>query len=130
VAALKSARAIALSDPAVGGSAGLYLRDLFGRIGLAEIIAAKTVTRKSGVAAADAVGRGDADLAMTFIPELLQGKGVRILGPLPTPYGHATAYAAGVSARSRHGDKARAFIAALTIPDAAAVWAAAGFDLP
>jgi molybdate transport system substrate-binding protein len=129
VAALKSARAIALSDPAVGGSAGVYLRDLFGRIGLAEIIAAKTVTRKSGVAAADAVGRGDADLAMTFIPELLQGKGVRILGPLPPPYGHATAYAAGVSACSRHGDAARAFIVALTAPDAARVWAVAGFDL-
>jgi molybdate transport system substrate-binding protein len=129
VAALKSARAIALSDPAVGGSAGVYLRDLFGRIGLAEIIAAKTVTRKSGVAAADAVGRGDADLAMTFIPELLQGKGVRILGPLPPPYGHATAYAAGVSTRSSLGDAGRAFIAALTAPNAAGIWAAAGFEV-
>jgi molybdate transport system substrate-binding protein len=126
--ALRQARAIALSDPAVGGSAGVYLRDLFGRIGLAEIIAAKTAPQKSGVAAADAVGRGDADLAMTFIPELLQGKGVRILGPLPPPYGHATAYAAGVSAGSRHGEAAHAFIAALTAPDAAEVWAAAGFD--
>ncbi len=127
--ALKRARAIALSDPAVGGSAGVYLRDLFARIGLAEIIAAKTVTQKSGVAAADAVGRGDADLAMTFIPELKQGKGVRILGPLPPPYGHATAYAAGVSARSGQQDAARAFIAALTAPASAGVWAAAGFDV-
>jgi molybdate transport system substrate-binding protein len=129
VAALKSARAIALSDPAVGGSAGVYLRDLFDRIGLAEIIAAKTVTRKSGVTAADAVGRGDADLAITFIPELLQGKGVRILGPLPPPHGHATVYAAGVSARSSHGDAAREFIAALTAPDAAGIWTAAGFEV-
>ena len=94
VKALKTARTIALSDPSVGGSAGVYLRDLFGRIGLAEIIAAKTVAHKSGLAAADAVGRGEVDLAITFIPELLQGKGVRILGPLPPPYGHATAYAA------------------------------------
>jgi molybdate transport system substrate-binding protein len=126
--ALKAARAIALSDPAVGGSAGVYLRDLFDRLGVAEIIAAKTVYRKSGVAAADAAGRGDADLAMTFIPELLQGKGVRVLGPLPPPYGHATAYAAGVSARSRMSDAAGAFIAALTAPTAAGVWAAAGFE--
>src|SRR5258708_6055637 len=97
-AALTAARTIALSDPAVGGSAGIYLHDLFERIGLADIIAAKTVRQKSGVAAADAVGRGEADLAMTFIPELLQGKGVRILGPLPPPYGHATSYASGVPA--------------------------------
>jgi molybdate transport system substrate-binding protein len=127
--ALTAARAIALSDPAVGGSAGIYLRELFGRIGIAEMVAAKTVAQKSGVAAADAVGRGEADLAMTFIPELLQGNSVRVLGPLPSPYGQATAYAAGVSTRSSLPDAARAFIAVLTAPDARRVWAAAGFDV-
>jgi molybdate transport system substrate-binding protein len=127
--ALRAARAIALSDPAVGGTAGIYLRELFRRIGLAEMVAAKTVAQKSGVAAADAVGRGEADLAMTFIPELLQGSGVRVLGPLPSPYGHATAYAAGVSARSGFPEAARAFIAVLTALDARSVWAAAGFEL-
>jgi molybdate transport system substrate-binding protein len=127
--ALTAARAIALSDPAVGGTAGIYLRELFGRIGLAEIVAAKTVAQKSGVAAADAVGRGEADLAMTFIPELLQGSGVRVLGPLPSPYCHATAYAAGVSARSGVPNEARAFIAVLAARDAASVWAAAGFKV-
>jgi molybdate transport system substrate-binding protein len=129
VAALKTARAIALSDPSVGGSAGVYLRDLFGRLGLAGMIAAKTVAQKSGVAAAAAVGRGDADLALSFIPELLQGKGMRILGPLPPPYGHNTLYAAGVWAQSGLQEPARAFIAALTAPDAAAVWKAAGFEV-
>jgi molybdate transport system substrate-binding protein len=128
-ATLTAARAIALSDPAVGGSAGIYLRDLFGRIGLAETIAAKTVRQKSGVAAADAVGRGEADLAMTFIPELLQGKGARILGPLPPPYGHVTGYAAAVSAGSKVGDAARALIAALTAPGGRDVWVAAGFEV-
>jgi molybdate transport system substrate-binding protein len=127
--ALVAARAIALSDPAVGGSAGIYLRDLFSRIGQAELIAAKTVAQKSGVAAADAVGRGEADLAMTFIPELLQGKGVRILGPLPPPYGHAIAYSAAVSARSGRAGEASAFIAVLTAAQAASVWVAAGFEL-
>ena len=127
--ALKAARAIALSDPGVGGSAGIYLRELFGRIGLAERVAAKTVAQNSGVAAAGAVGRGEADLAMTFIPELLQGKGVRVLGPLPPPYSHTTAYAAGVPARSGFPDAARAFIAMLTAPDARSVWAAAGFEV-
>jgi molybdate transport system substrate-binding protein len=128
-AALMAARAIALSDPAVGGSAGIYLRDLFGRLDLADMIAAKTVRQKSGVAAADAVGRDEADLALTFIPELLQGKGARILGPLPPPYGHVTGYAAAVSAGSKVGDAARALIAALTAPGGREVWVAAGFDV-
>ncbi len=126
-ATLTAARAIALSDPAVGGSAGIYLRDLFARLGLAEMIAAKTAYQKSGVAAAAAVARGDADLAMTFVPELLQADGVRILGPLPPPYGHETAYTAAVASDSPHQDQARAFIAALTTPGARAVFAKAGF---
>jgi molybdate transport system substrate-binding protein len=128
-AALKGAHAVALSDPAVGGSAGIYLRELFRRIGLAEEIASKTVTQRSGVAAADCVGRGDADLALSFIPELLQGKDVRVLGPLPPPFGHVTAYAAAISAGSRNVDAACTFIAMLTEPAARETWIAAGFEV-
>jgi len=128
-AALIAAHTIALSDPAVGGSAGIYLRDLFARMGLAELIAAKTVAQRSGVAAADAVGRGDAELAITFVPELLQGRGTRVVGSLPSPYDHATTYAAGVSAHTELLDAARMFIAALTAPDARHVWVAVGFEV-
>jgi molybdate transport system substrate-binding protein len=129
-ATLAAARAIALSDPAVGGSAGIYLRDLFAKLGLAEMIAAKTAYQKSGVAAATAVARGDADIAMTFVPELLQAEGVRILGPLPPPYGHETAYAAAVSSDTPRKELAAAFIAALTAPTARGVFAKAGFAPP
>src|SRR5215470_5459130 len=52
----------------------------------AALIAAQTVAQRSGVAAADAVGRGDAELAITFVPELLQGRGTRVVGSLPSPY--------------------------------------------
>ncbi len=129
-ATLTAARAIALSDPAVGGSAGIYLRDLFAKLGLAEMIAAKTAYQKSGVAAAAAVARGEADIAMTFIPELLQAEGVTILGPLPPPYGHETAYAGAVSSGSLRKGPAASFIAALTTPAAGAVFAKAGFTPP
>jgi molybdate transport system substrate-binding protein len=127
-ATLTAARVIALSDPAVGGSAGIYLRDLFAKLGLAEMIAAKTAYQKSGVAAAAAVARGDADLAMTFVPELLQAEGVRILGPLPPSYGHETAYAAAIASDSPRKDSATAFIAALKTPAAREVFAKAGFE--
>lgn len=128
-AALHRARAIALSDPAVGGSAGIYLRDLFLRLGIADMIAAKTLAQKSGVAAADCVGRGDADLAMSFIPELKQGKGARVLGPLPPPFGHGTAYAAAIPAGSQAAESARAFISLLTAAEARTTWEAAGFEV-
>ena len=128
-AALMAAPRVALSDPAVGGSAGIYLRDLFARLGLADAIAKKTVRQNSGVAAAACVARGEADLAMTFIPELLQAAGVHILGPLPPPFGHATGYAAAVSAGSSDRESARTFIAALTAPASRDVWVKAGFEV-
>jgi molybdate transport system substrate-binding protein len=128
-AALAAAPRIALSDPAVGGSAGIYLRDLFARLGLADMIAAKTVRQNSGVAAAACVARGEADLAMTFIPELLQVEGARLLGPLPPPFGHATGYAAAVASGSPNREPARAFVAALTAPASRDVWAKAGFEV-
>ena len=106
-AALMATPRVALSDPAVGGSAGIYLRDLFARLGLADVIAEKTVRQASGVAAA----------------------GVRILGPLPPPFGHATGYAAAVSAGTPDRETARAFIAALTAPASREVWAKAGFEV-
>jgi molybdate transport system substrate-binding protein len=127
---LAAAGKLALSDPAVGGSAGIYLRDLFAKLGLAEMITAKTAYQKSGVAAAAAVARGEADLAMTFIPELLQADGVRILGPLPALYGHETAYAAAVASDTPLKEAAAAFIAALTAPAARKVFAEAGFEPP
>ena len=103
------------------------LRDLFGKLGLADMIAAKTAYQKSGVAAAAAVARGEADLAMTFVPELLQAEGVRILGALPPPYGHETAYAAAVASESAaSGQRARLHRGA-TAPAARAVFAKAGF---
>jgi molybdate transport system substrate-binding protein len=76
------------------------------------------------------VARGEADVAMTFVPELLQAEGVRILGPLPAPYGHETAYAAAVASDSPRKHEAAAFIAALTAPAARAVFAKAGFAPP
>ena len=113
----------------IGVAIGIYLRDLFARLGLADVIAEKTVRQASGVAAAACVARGEADLAMTFIPELLQAAGVRILGPLPPPFGHATGYAAAVSAGTPDRETARAFIAALTAPASREVWAKAGFEV-
>ena len=127
---LLAARAVALSDAAVGGSAGIYLRDLFERMGIAETIRAKALPQKSGAAVAKSVAKGEAGIGMTFISEMLPVKGICVIGPLPAPLGNATAYAAAIMAGSRHPKEARAFIAALLQANRRDVWKAAGFELP
>ena len=127
---LRNARAIALSDPGVGGSAGVYLVGLFERMGLSATIAAKGMPQQSGVEVAKRVAEGKADLGLTLSGEIASVEGAVIAGPLPPPLGNDTTYCAAVSAASPERAAANAFIAALMAPSARSLWQAAGFDLP
>jgi molybdate transport system substrate-binding protein len=125
---LRAARSIALSDLSVGGTAGTYLRGLFDRLGLAEEIARKAVWTSGGGEAAERVADGTAELAMTFISEILPIKGVQVVGPLPAPYGNSTTYAAAISTKSRQEQAAGALIRELADPGTREIWTAAGFE--
>ena len=125
---LTDARVIALSDPAVGGSAGTYLVGLWQRMGLADEIDRKATLQKSGAEVARRVVEGSADIGLTLIGEIASVKGARVIGKLPPPFGLDTVYAGGVSTTSQEPKAAAAFIAALAHPDAREVWAAAGFE--
>jgi molybdate transport system substrate-binding protein len=125
---LESARVIALSDPAVGGSAGTYLVGLWERMGLTGEIDRKATLQKSGAEVARRVAEGTADLGMTLIGEIVTVPGARVVGKLPPPLGLDTVYAAGVPATSSEPAAAKAFIAALTGPSTREVWTAAGFE--
>ena len=74
-AALMATPRVALSDPAVGGSAGIYLRDLFARLGLADVIAEKTVRQASGVAAAACRSSGMKVMARSASPRASASSG-------------------------------------------------------
>jgi molybdate transport system substrate-binding protein len=125
--ALIAARAIAFSDPAVGGTAGVYLKELFDRLGLTDAIAAKGMPQKNGAEVARRVAEG-AEIGMTLMAEIAPIAGVTIIGPLPAPLGHGASYAAGVSTRSSDIDAARAFVAHLVHPDGRKAWQTAGFE--
>jgi molybdate transport system substrate-binding protein len=129
-AALMAARAVAFSDAAVGGSAGVHLAKLFTEMGLAEAIRAKGMPQQNGGEVARRVAEGSAELGMTLIAEIVPIKGARVIGPLPAPLGNDAVYSAAVSAASDAADAGRAFIAALTQPDTRPLWQSAGFELP
>jgi molybdate transport system substrate-binding protein len=127
---LLNARSIALTDPGVGGTAGIYLAGLLERMGIAEAIRPKVKWQKNGFFSAQAVANGEAELGMTQKSEIVAIKGVAIAGPLPEPLQSVTTYCAGIFTASRAPDKARAFIDRLQSPALHAQWRHAGFDLP
>jgi molybdate transport system substrate-binding protein len=117
-AALLAAGKVAYTDPAAGGTAGIYFAGLLQKFGIADEIKKKAVLASDGGAVAAAVAKGEADIGITFGSELLPNKGVKIVGPIPQSIGLTVAYVAAVASWSKEADAARALIAYLTRPPA------------
>ena len=126
-ASLLAAKSIAYSDPAGGGSSGIYFDGLIGKLGIADEIRRKAVLIRGG-SAADRVATGDAEMAVQNISELVHVPGVQLVGPFPAEYQNYAVYAAGVSAKSTQPQTAQAFIFHIAAPSAAEVWKAAGAE--
>jgi len=109
------------------GTSGIYFEKLLASLGIAEAMRGKIVLGPSG-RVAELVARGDADLAVQQIPELMPVAGAQFVGPFPPELQLYTEFSAGVASASRHQDAAKAFIAALTTPAAAALFKAAGLE--
>jgi molybdate transport system substrate-binding protein len=126
---LVDAHAVAFSDPAVGGSAGVYLARMFAELGLADAIKQKGMPQQNGGEVARRIAEGKADIGMTLTAEIVPIAGVRVIGPLPKPLGSDTTYCAGVMVTSNARGAALAFIAALKREDRRTVWKEAGFEV-
>jgi molybdate transport system substrate-binding protein len=125
---LLDARAIAFTHASVGGTAAVYLPQMFKRMGISEEIERKAMPQQSGAAVAERVASGEADLGITLVPEILPIKGARVIGKLPAELADDTTYTAAVAAGSSVPTEAAAFIAALARPTTREVWQAAGFE--
>src|SRR5262245_20636865 len=67
---LLDAKAVAYSDPAGGGASGAIFAKVLERLGVAQQVAAKAKLGR-GIPNAEFVARGEADLAIQQIPELM-----------------------------------------------------------
>ncbi len=118
--ALLAAQSVAYIDPAAGGSSGIYVAGLLDRLGVAAEVKPKAKLIPGG-AVAEHVARGEAELGIHQISEILPVKGVVLVGPLPAEIQNYTVYAAGIGANAKAADAAKALIAALSGPAAADV---------
>ena len=77
--ALLAARSMVRSSE---GTSGVYFENLLQRLGIADLLRGKIVLGPSG-RVAEMVARGEAELAVQQIPELLPVEGVDFAGPFP-----------------------------------------------
>lgn len=122
--ALLAARSVVRSKE---GTSGLYFETLLDRLGIADAMRDKIVLGPSG-RIAELVARGEAEMAVQQIPELLPVKDVQFVGPLPAELQLYTVFAAGVGSAAKDHTAAKAFVDALVLPSAAALFNAKGLE--
>jgi molybdate transport system substrate-binding protein len=128
-AALIAAKSVAYIDPASGGSSGIYVDGLLGKLGIADQVKPKAKLKKGGYVA-DLIVSGEAELGIHQISEIVPVKEVTLVGPLPADIQNYTTYAAGVGTAARDSEAAKALIKVLSGPAAAAVLKEKGMERP
>lgn len=126
---LLRARAVAMVDPAAGGTSGIYLFRLYEQWGIADQVRAKAVLVPGGLSAEKLLD-GQADVAVQQMSELLAVPGVQIVGPLPAAIQVYTVYAGALSSGAKQPDAARQVLRLLQGPQLGPVLQAKGMQAP
>ena len=124
---LLAAKSLVYVDPAQGATSGIHFAGVLQRLGIADAVKSKTILWPGGYAA-EAVAKGDAEIVVHQISEIMPVKGVTLVGPLPKDLQKITIYSAGVATKSTATDAAKTFITYLTRPASKAKFATAGLD--
>ena len=128
--AMLAAKSIACSKPVGGGQSGAHLAKVFEQLGITVQMQAKSKYGAGGAAglAGLVVLRGEADIGIQQMAELMAVDGIDVVGPLPAQIQMVTPFVAGIPANASHPDAGRALIAFLTTPEAKRVLKAKGLE--
>jgi molybdate transport system substrate-binding protein len=124
---LLAAKSVAYIDPAAGGSSGIYVSGLLDKLGIAGEVKPKAKLIHGG-AVADHIAKGEAEVGIHQISEILPVKGIVLVGPLPADIQNYTVYAAGLGKNAKSPEAAQALIKALSGPAAADVLKSKGME--
>ena len=123
-----AAKSVIYIDPKIGTS-GKHVAEVFERLGIADAVKPKLTLGTGGYIVAP-VGRGEIELGIHQISEIIPVPGVRLVGPLPADLQKYTVYVAVPVPGTPHAAAVDAFITHLTGPNATARLAAAGYTAP
>ena len=106
---------------------GIYLQELLKRLGIDSALQPKTIRPDTDIVS-ELVAKGEVELGMTVITQIVTTKGVDLVGPLPPEIQSYITFVAGVSSQSRAPKAAGELITFLRGPRAIAVIKAEGME--
>lgn len=105
--ALLAAKSVAHSKT---GLSGIYFPTVLARLGIAEEMKAKIVMPDAGTPVGELVAKGEAEIGIQQISELLPVAGIEIVGPLPEPLQKITTFSGGVLRAAKEPSLAEALL--------------------
>ena len=105
--ALLAAKSVAHSKT---GLSGIYFPTVLSRLGIADQMTSKIVIPDPGTPVGEVVAKGDAEIGIQQISELLPVPGIDIVGPLPEPLQKITIFSGGVLTAAKEPDGAAALL--------------------
>jgi molybdate transport system substrate-binding protein len=124
--ALVRAESVTYGDPARGATTGIHFSRIVDQLDLRGILAARTILAANGLDVVQKVARGEAELGITQVSEILHVNATSFVGPLPDALQLATTYTAWVPDPAN--TTARLFVGAMTNKQGRERFRAAGFD--
>ena len=109
------------------GTSGAYFDQLMGRLGIAAEMKDKTRLGPSG-RISEMAARGEVEIAVQQISEILPVKGADFVGPFPAEVQLYTMFSAGVGTAAKEPQAAQELVKFLTSPAAAPTIKAKGLD--
>lgn len=106
---------------------GIYLAGLLERLGIADAVKPK-VTRPESDIVSELVAKGEVELGVVVITQILTTPGVELVGPLPAEIQSYVTFTGGVSTSSKVADGAKQLLKFLTGPTAIPVIKAQGME--
>jgi molybdate transport system substrate-binding protein len=117
--AILTAKTVALSDPKAGTQLGITFISVADRLGFGADLRARTkLIPGPGSDVADAVARGEAELGVTLISEILPVTGAALGGELPSDIMPPTVIHAFIVSGAKDAETAAVFLDFLRSPDA------------
>ena len=108
--AVVAAKSIAYSS----GASGVYLIDLFQRMGIAEVIKHKSKQIPAATPIGAVVASGEVEIGFQQVSELIAFPGVDLVGPLPAEIQRYTVFSAAMPASVSQPDAPKALMSFLT----------------
>jgi molybdate transport system substrate-binding protein len=123
-AALLGAQSVVYSRT---GASGMYFAKLIQELGIADVVNAKATIIPNGFTA-ELVARGEVELAVQQVSELMAVPGVDLVGPLPIELQEPTIFSGAIFAGTQHPSMATRLLEFLASDEVAGAFQKAGLE--